>query len=72
MGESTKKLYRVDKKDISFIKFIFEACDGVAIMTTICPKSGIILFCIAPGREEEFEEVLAGLGEQIIIEDVKI
>lgn len=71
LGKTVKKHYRVNKRDISYIKFIFEACEGIGSMTTICPKSGTIMFCIAPGREEEFYNVLGGVGENIIIEDVK-
>ncbi|OGR20904.1 MAG: DUF4911 domain-containing protein [Desulfobacula sp. RIFOXYA12_FULL_46_16] len=56
------KEYRVDKTKVGFIKFIFEAHDGVAVATTLDPKAGHIRLAIAPDRIET-----AGL----IVEDLK-
>ncbi len=46
------KEYRVDKTRIGFIKFIFEAHDGIAVATTLDPKTGHIRLAIAPQRTE--------------------
>ncbi|MBW2100196.1 MAG: DUF4911 domain-containing protein, partial [Deltaproteobacteria bacterium] len=45
--ESIKKYYRVDRRAISFLRFVFEAYDGIATLTTIDPDSGIVVFCIS-------------------------
>jgi len=66
--EITKKYYRVERKDISFLKFIFEAYDGIAVITTVDRPKGIVMFRIPPGCENEVDVVLQDLGEKMMIE----
>jgi hypothetical protein len=61
----------VDRREIAFIKFIFEAYDGIAALRTIDPHEGIILFYIAPGCERQFEDILQVLSKQIMIRPQK-
>lgn len=63
-----KKVYRVNRKKISFIKFILEAYDNVASVTTIDPLSAVILVVIAPGCEALVDDILADLGRETDIE----
>lgn len=67
--EITKKYYRVERKDISFLKFIFEAYDGIAVITTVDRPKGIIMFRIPPGCENDVEMVIKGLKKEIVIEE---
>lgn len=60
--ETLVKEYIVDKTKIGFIRFIFEAHEGIAVVTTIDPQKGHIKLCIAPDRLES-----AGM----IVEDLK-
>ena len=32
MIKTTKKQLRVDRREISFLKYVFEACDGLAVV----------------------------------------
>jgi hypothetical protein len=66
--ETIRKIIRVDRREICFIKFILEAYEGIATMTTIDARQGIVLLRIAPGCEKEVEAVLRDLGEDIMIE----
>jgi hypothetical protein len=66
--ETIKKILRIDRREICFVKFILEAYDGIATMTTIDPFQGIVLLRIAPGREKEVEVVLQDLGKDIMID----
>jgi hypothetical protein len=59
--------YRVDRRQIAFIKFIFEAYDGIAGMRTTDPVKGIIKLHIAPGCEEQVEQILRDLKKEIMI-----
>jgi len=68
--ETTKKYYRVDRKEISFLKFIFESYDGITMLSTIDPDLGIVEFHISPGCESDVEMVLNDLQKNIIIEPV--
>jgi hypothetical protein len=66
--ETIKKYYRVDRKEIAFLRFIFEAYDGIAVMRTIDPQQGIIVLHIPPGCEDDVEFVLNDLKNHIMIE----
>ena len=66
--KSTIENYRVDRREIAFIKFIFEAYDGIAGLRTTDPAQGIIMFHIAPGCEEQVHQILEDLKKQILIE----
>jgi hypothetical protein len=63
-----KKYFRVDRRKIAFLKFIFEAYDGIATLTTVDPNQGILLLGIAPGCEGDVEMILQDLKKYILIE----
>ncbi len=68
--KTTKKYYRVDRREISFLKFIFESYDGITMFSTIDPDLGIVEFHISPGCESDVEMVLNDLQKNMIIEPV--
>jgi hypothetical protein len=49
--KSTVQYYRVDRRQISFIKFILEAYDNMAVVTTLDPYQAVIQVTTAPGCE---------------------
>ena len=69
-AKTIKRYYRVDRREIAFIKFIFEAYDGLAVWSTIDPEAGIVMFQIAPGCEADVEMILQDLKKNIMIEQV--
>jgi hypothetical protein len=68
--ETIKRHYRVDRRQIAFIKFIFEAYDGIAGMRTINPTKGIVKLHIAPGCEEQVDRILQDLKKEILIQRI--
>ena len=60
--------YRVDRREIAFIRFIIEAYDGLAIVKTLDPQAGLIEFQIAPGCEQDVEMILKDLQGSIMME----
>ncbi len=66
--ETIKKYYRVDRREICFLRFIFEAYDGIAMLTTVDPDAGFVTFYISPGCEEDVEMILQDLKNDIMIE----
>jgi hypothetical protein len=60
----------VDRRQIAFIKFIFEAYDGIAGMRTTNPIKGIIKVHIAPGCEEQVDRILQDLKKEILIQRI--
>ena len=65
-----KKYFRVDRREIAFLKFIFEAYDGIATITTVDPDLGVIGLFIAPGCEDDVEMILQDLKKDIMIEQM--
>ena len=65
--KTIERYYRVDRREIAFIKFIFEAYDGIAGIRTTDPAKGIIRLHIAPGCQEQVEQVLRELKKEILI-----
>ena len=71
--EKTVKRYcRVDRREIAFLRFIFEACEGIAIIETLEPESGLIVIYIAPGCEPDVDMILADLSNEIIMEAARL
>ena len=65
---TVEQFYRVDRRRISFIKFIFEAYEGLAVVTTLDPAAGIIALRVSPGCEGTAAEVMKDLGKEFMIE----
>ncbi len=42
------------------MRFVFEACEGIAVITTVDPSAGIVRLCIPPGCESDVQTVLEG------------
>ena len=66
--ECKKKYFRVDRREIGFMKFIFEAYDGIANLTTIDSFKGIISINIPDGCEVYVDNLLEVLKADILIE----
>ena len=66
-----KKYLRVDRRYIGFMKFIFEAYEGIANLTTIDPKLGIISVNIPDGCMDIVNKLLKSLGRDILIEPLE-
>jgi hypothetical protein len=66
-----RRYYRIDRRQIAFLRFIFEAYDGIAVVKTVDAQKGIILLYIAPECESDVDDVLQGLETQILIERLR-
>jgi len=62
--------YIVDKTKIGFMRFIFEAHEGVAVITTIDAKKGHIKLIIAPDRMETANLIIKDLKKDIQINEI--
>ncbi len=67
MQTSTQYL-RVDRSQVGFLKFILEAYDGVAVLSTINPALGVVALRIAPGCEDVVKMIVDDLKAEIRIE----
>ena len=69
--ETIKKYYRVDRREISYLRFIFESYDGVAVLTTADPRTGIVILHIASGCLSEADMIIRDLKADILIEELE-
>ena len=60
--------YRVDKTRIGVIKFIFEAHEGIAVATTLDPKTGHIRLSIAPDRMDSVCQIIEDLKKDFVFD----
>ena len=61
--ETIRKSYFVDRSRISYIRWIIESYDGMAIVSTINPIDAIIEIKIAPGCETIVNELIRSLRD---------
>ncbi|MDJ0815142.1 MAG: DUF4911 domain-containing protein [Desulfobacterales bacterium] len=72
LTQTTRQHFRVDRREIAFIRFILEAYDGVAVVKTLDPEVGLVEFQIAPGCEPDLERILCDLGQHIMMEPIRL
>ena len=66
--ESTIRYYRVDRRQIGYLKFILEACDGLVTLSTVDAAVGLVSVRIPPGCEGEVGEILKALQQDVFME----
>ena len=59
--ETIKRLFRVDRREINYLKITIESYDGMAVVKTIDPNAAIIELQISPGCETLVFELLDSL-----------
>jgi hypothetical protein len=66
--ETIKLSCQVERKDISYLSWIIQSYDGIAVLKTIDPYKAIIELQISPGCEDIIFELLDALkGQEGII-----
>ena len=61
---TVRKDYFVDKAGIGFIKFIFEAHEGVAVVSTVDAQKGHIMLSISPDLVDTAQLIMEELKEE--------
>lgn len=67
-----KKVLKLKRKDISYIKFLFEGYEGLGIVTTIDKSKSLIEISMMPDFVSDINEILDALREEIIFQEVDI
>ncbi|MBI4618951.1 MAG: DUF4911 domain-containing protein [Desulfobacterales bacterium] len=69
--KTIERYFRVQRKNIAFIKFILEAYDGMAVMRTLDPHEGVVELIIAPDFEREVTEILDNLRDEFEVQPIE-
>jgi len=62
--ETTKWMFRVNRKDIHYLRTTIEAYDGMAVLRTVDPGEATIELLIAPGCEGLILRLINALREK--------
>ena len=62
--------FKVDKARIGFIRFIFEAHEGIAVVSTLDPKAGLIRLAVAPDRMASAMMIVDDLKKDCLFDEV--
>jgi hypothetical protein len=62
--ETIKRSFQVERRDISYLRWIIESYDGMAVLRTIDPHKAVIELQISPGCDNMVLELLDSLKEQ--------
>ena len=59
--ESVKRIFRVDRREINYLRVIIESYDGMGVVKTIDPYTALIEVRVSPGCEHLFSELACSL-----------
>lgn len=66
----TKRCFKVNRKDIAYLHFIVESYEGLATLSTVDGRNGIVLLSVPAGFTAEAELLLRGLKDEITITEI--
>ena len=69
---TSQRLYRIDRRQIHFLKFILEGYDGVAVVRTMDREQGLVRLYVGPGNEGVVDMIIDELRTQVKIELVEL
>jgi hypothetical protein len=69
---TVRRYYRVDRREIHYLKFILEGYDGVAVVRTVDPTAGLVVLHIGPGCQGVVDMVIKDLEKEIRIEPLRL
>ncbi len=60
----TRVVFKVERKNINYIRNTLESYDGMALVRTLDPYKGLIEVYISPGCEKFIEELIEDLRDR--------
>ena len=64
---TVQKYFRVNPRDMVYVKSIVESYGGLAVLSTLDRQNGIMAWMIPPHRLSEAEELIASLQKEVAI-----
>ncbi|MDD2604354.1 MAG: DUF4911 domain-containing protein [Desulfobacterales bacterium] len=65
---TTIRHYRIERREIAYLRFLLEGYDGAALLTTRDAVRGVVQLRIAPGNLELVQALMAHLGREMRME----
>lgn len=65
-------LVRVPRREIAYFNFLLESYEGLASVSTLDPKEGVLELQVPPELMDELKAFLSGLKEEIPLELLEV
>ena len=62
--QTIRHIFRVDRRDINYLRTTIESYDGMAVVSTLDPVKAYLEIRISPGCEQLISELLDSLREE--------
>lgn len=66
------RYFRIDRRDLVFLKFILEAYEGTATLSTLEPTEAIVSLSIPVGLTDDVQEILNSLTAEIRLTEISV
>ena len=60
-----KRYFTVPRREISYLRFTFEAYDGLVFLRTLKASNGLIEVAYSPSLREDAEALLVAVGAEV-------
>ncbi|MGO9020777.1 MAG: DUF4911 domain-containing protein [Syntrophobacteraceae bacterium] len=68
--ECSVRNYLIDPYQIHYLRFIIEAYPGMAVVSTVDSKLGLVSLAVAPGCESDIRQILEAERETLKLTEV--
>ena len=72
MFSSNSRYFRVDRRELVYLKFILEAYEGLAVLSTVDPEAAIVRVAYPFFFEDDVDNLMRALREEIGLTEVPI
>jgi hypothetical protein len=62
--ETIRRIFRVDRQEINYLRVTLESYDGMTVVRTVDPDEAVIELLIAPGCDTVISQLLDDLRER--------
>lgn len=69
--EASVRFFRVDRRDLVYLKFVLEAYEGMSTLSTVEPKGVIVRLSVPCGFEDEMRRIIDALSAEIPLAEVE-
>ncbi|HLK11208.1 MAG TPA: DUF4911 domain-containing protein [Candidatus Binatia bacterium] len=65
-------LLRVPRREIAYVKFVFESYEGVAVVRTLDPREARLVVLAAPDFADQARAIVGALGAEGVCAEVAL
>jgi hypothetical protein len=70
MHTAYRKFFRIARHELVYLKFIIEAYEGLAVLSTVDREGPIVQIMSTPSLAEELDLLLVALSGEIVLSEV--